>query len=44
MTQNISHVFHAYDLFEHMTRYVSFDWLKDVAPLTQKSQLINFTL
>jgi len=44
MTEIMSHGFHACDLFEDMTWVVSFDWLKDVAQLTQTSQLMDFTL
>jgi len=35
--------FCACDPFEHITCFMSFDWLKDVAQLTYKSQLIYFT-
>ena len=42
--QVISHGFYASDSFEHMTCVISFDWLKDVAQLTQESQLMDFTL
>jgi len=44
MTQIISHGFYASDSFEHMTCFMSFDWLKDVAQLTLESQLMDFTL
>ena len=29
--------------FEYMVSFMSFDWLKDIAQLTQESQLIDFT-
>jgi len=44
MTQIMSHGFHIYDSFEHMTWFMGFDWLKDVAQLTQASQLMDFML
>jgi len=28
----------------HMTRFMGFDWLRDMAPLTRASQLMDFTL
>jgi len=28
----------------HMTGFMGFDWLRDMAQLTQKSQLMDFTL
>jgi len=31
-------------LLGHMTCYMGFDWLQDMAQLTQTTQLIDFTL
>jgi len=44
MTYIISHVFHACDSFKQMTCFMSFDLLKEVAQLTQESQLMDFIL
>ena len=44
MTHIMGHGFHACDSFEHMTWFVSFDWLKVCWAVTHESQLMDFTL
>ena len=36
----LAHVIH----FGHMTCFMSYDWFRQVAQLTRKSQLMDFTL
>ena len=37
MTHIMSHGFHACDLFEHMTWFMSFDWLTECCAITHMS-------
>jgi len=44
MTRIMSHGFHVCDSHACMARFMGFDWLKDIAQLTQPSQLEDFAL
>jgi len=44
LTQIMSPGFHVTDLFEHLTWFMSFDWLKNIAQSTHESQIMDFTL